>query len=263
MERRTSWRVPGFVVTALAVLAIPVGLGIPAPASAVDINNQSINQMATQIIGMATSSTGGVAVPGPAVAVNVPVVVQGNIQVDVSGNPNNVQNATNNAAIDQNTVAASGNPTASNGGVAVTGPGMAVSTVVVTQMNVQIIMGGTPAGGVMQNATNDADIGQGTAGGSGNSNANGGGSTATSGAATATSSAVVTQLNTQMYIGSMGIDTTGTVQQDLLNSAGLGQTTGAATGSASATGSGAATTGAAQNLANSIVQQTGVQTVNE
>ena len=263
MERRTAWRVPGFVVAALTVLAIPAGLGIPAPASAVDINNQSITGMATQIIGMATSSSGGVAVPGAAVAVNVPVVVQGNIQVDVSGNPNNVQNATNNADIDQNTVAASGDPTASNGGIAVTGTAIAVSTAVVSQWNIQMIMGGTPAGGVTQNATNDAAVGQDTAGASGNSTASGGGSTATSGAATATNSAMVTQLNTQTYIGSMGIDTTGTVQQDLLNSAGVGQTTGAATGTASATGSSNASTGAAQNLTSSIIQQTGAQTVNE
>jgi hypothetical protein len=262
MERRTSWLAPGKLAVVLLVLAIPLGLSVRS-ASAVDVNNESISGMANQIVGMATSSSGGVAVPGPAIAVNVPVVVQGNVQVDTTGNPNNVQNATNDAMVGQNTTAASGNPTATNSGVATSGASVAVSMAVVTQMNIQVITGGTPAGGVTQNATNDAGVGQDTATASGNTNASGGGSTATSGAAMATTSAMVTQVNTQMYIGSMGIDTTGSVQQDLQNSAGVGQANGAATGATSAMGSSTATSGSAQSLVNTIIQQTGAQTVNE
>ena len=264
MSHITSRRVPRLIGLGMTLIAMVAALGLPASAFAVAVetNTQSVSSLANQIAGSATSASGGVAVPGAAVAVNVPVVVQGNIQVDTTGNPNNLQTATNDTTVDQATAAVSGDPTATNGGTATTGPATSISTAVVVQMNLQVITGLTPAGGVTQTAGNEADLGQTTVSATGSASADGGGSTAVSGGATTTSAANVLQVNTQIY-GGGGSNTSGAVAQGALNAAGLDQTIAAATGTATATGGGSATTGSAANSAASNVSQSTTLTVDE
>jgi hypothetical protein len=268
MTRKASWLAPGKITVTLAVLAALLGFGLPSQtwAAVVDSSTQTVTAVALPVTGTPTSSNGGVAVPGSAMAMNfVPTPVQVNVQVDTSSNPsNNLQTATNNATLDLATGAISGNPNATNGGTAATGAAMATSTAIVMQVNVQVIMGNTPIGGVTQTAANETDIDMMTLAGTGNSGADGVGSNATTGAAAASNSAVVNQANWQVYDGiGGGVDTAGSVQQSLMNNAGVSQAISSLSGIASAASGGQSSTGAVQNTAQHMLQQGSTQTVNE
>lgn len=250
---------------ALALLTTVLALGAPgsAWAAATQSNTQTVNSNALSIPGVATSSAGGIAIPGIAMAMDIPpIVVQGNIQVDTTGNANNVQDATNELTVDQQTVAAAGSATASNGGMATSGTATASSTAIVMQMNVQVITGFAPAEGVTQTASNVGDIDQTTGAASGNTDADGEGSTATSGNAAANSTTVLNQSNLQTYIGTPN-DTAAATQMSAANTAASLQEIIAATGIASATGGATATSGSATNTATTDIDQQNDQTVNE
>ena len=250
---------------ALALLTTVLALGYPgsAWAAATQSDTQTVSSNAISIPGVATSSAGGIAIPGLAIALGIPpIVVQGNIQVDTTGNVNNVQDATNDVTIDQQTVAAAGSATASNGGVATSGIATASSTAIVMQMNIQVITGFAPVGGVTQTASNIGDIDQTTGAASGNTDADCEGSTATSGNAAAHSSTVLNQSNVQTYRGSPN-DTAGATQMSAANTAASVQHIIAATGIASAAGGGTANSGNASNTATTDIDQQNDQTANE
>src|SRR5688572_30537372 len=93
---------------AFALLATTaLALGVPGAAWAVESNTSTVNSSSMSIPGTSSSSGGGIAVPGTATAISTPpIIVQSNVQVDTTGNPNNVQDATNDVTVDQATVAA-------------------------------------------------------------------------------------------------------------------------------------------------------------
>lgn len=256
-----SRRLAGALVLLTSVLAL--GLPGSAWAAATESNTQTINSSSISVPGVATSGGGGIAVPGVAMAMEMPpIVLQGNIQVDTTGNANNVQDATNELTVDQQTVAAAGDATATNGGTATSGTATATSMAIVMQMNVQVITGFAPSDGVTQTASNVGDIDQTTVAASGDTDADGGGSVASSGNAGAGSTTVLNQSNVQTYAGS-GSDTAGAVQMSAANTAATAQEIIAATGIASAAGGASATTGNATNTASTTVDQENNQTVDE
>jgi hypothetical protein len=249
-------RTGGVVAGVLAALLVMTSMALPTGAWADTSNTQTVSTSIVQIPGTSTSSGGGIGIAGPAIALNIPpVVVQQNVQVDVSGNPNNVQHATNNATINQGTGAAAGNASGTNGGMAMSGSAMSSTMAVVLQINVQLIAGDTPAGGVTQNAGNDTTIDQMTLSGSGNSSANGSGSTSSSGAASASNAAVVSQVNTQVYAGPLSLGSAGTATQNVANSASIGQNLTSASGTTSAAGSSHATSGAVMGNMSQMINQ--------
>jgi hypothetical protein len=245
---------PRRVGVTLGGLAIVAALALPGSAWADqnETSTKTINGTATQIIGDATG--GGVA--GAAVAINAPIVIQQNIQVDTTGNTNNNQTATNTATVNQDTAAGSGDAAGSDGGTATSGAAVATSTAVILQLNIQIITGFVPTAGVSQTASNDATVDQTTVAGSGGADATGSGSTASSGTATANNSAYVGQINVQLYNGSYGsTDTTGAAAQTATTGASAGQTTVGASGMATASDGGQSTTGNAAAQAQDTINQ--------
>jgi hypothetical protein len=244
---------PRKIGVSLAGFAVVLAFALPGSAWA-DQNESStktITGTANEIIGDAS----GGETSGPAVALNTPLVIQQNIQVDTTGNPNNEQNATNTATVNQDTIAASGNASGSEGGTANSGAATATSTALVLQLNIQIITGFVPVAGVTQTASNNADIDQTTVAASGNADASGTGSTANSGTASASNSAYVGQINIQMYAGGYGNDSSGAVTQTATNDAAADQTTGAGSGTATATDGGQSTTGDAAAQAQDTINQ--------
>ena len=122
----TRRRAAGLLLT----LALVLGAGIPgsAWAAATQSNTQTVSSSSASIPGVASSSGGGIAVPGAAVAINIPpIVIQQNMQIDTTGNANNVQTASNSLTANQQTVAAAGSATATNGGTAMSGTAIATS----------------------------------------------------------------------------------------------------------------------------------------
>ncbi|MGE0059338.1 MAG: hypothetical protein AB7T32_15270 [Dehalococcoidia bacterium] len=256
MHSKASRLSPRTIGGSLAALAVLVALALPGSAWAdqTETSTKTINGTVTEIAGDATGSG---AIAGPATAINTPIVIQQNIQVDTTGNANNDQTATNDATVSQDTAAGSGTATASNGGTASTGAATATSTVLILQLNIQVITGFVPEAGVSQTASNDADVHQTTVAGSGIASGDGSGSTASSGSATANNSAYIGQINVQIYSGSYGgvADTAGQITQDAMNGATVDQTTAAGTGTATATDGGEATTGDAAARAQHTVNQ--------
>lgn len=259
LTRRTA----GGVLALLATSALALGGSGAAFAAATESSTQTINSIAFTLPGTVTSSGGGVAVAGVPMAIAIPpIVVQGNIQVDTTGNTNNVQSATNDLTANQTTVASAGSATATNGGIAKSGTSTATSSAIVMQMNVQVITGFAPSEGVTQDAANVGQIDQTTVAASGETDADGEGSIATSGNASANSSTVLNQTNLQTYIGSAGT-TTGTAQMSAANTAAMAQEIIAASGLATASDGGQSTTGSAANTAVSTVQQDNTQTIDD
>ena len=245
---------PRRVGVTLGGLAVVAALALPGSAWADqhDTSTKTINGTVTQIVGDATG--GGVA--GPAVAINTPLVIQQNIQVDTTNNANNNQTATNTATVNQDTAAGSGDAAGSDGGTATSGAAVATSTAVILQLNIQIITGFVPAAGISQTASNDATVGQTTVAGSGGADATGTGSSASSGTATASNNAYIGQINIQMYTGSYGgADTTGAVSQTAANGASADQTTVGASGTATASDGGQSITGNAAAQAQHTINQ--------
>jgi hypothetical protein len=240
----------------LRLLALPVvvtltlvGAGTQVAGVSADSNKtnaKSIVQMKLAQKGIATSSGGGVAATGPAIAFNIEAVPQINVQV-VAGGPQteavSTQNATNNLTGTQTTAAISGDSNA-NGGVATSGPAIAGSIVVGAQINVQVIACMNATGPIDQTASNDANVDQMTGAASGDATANGAGSDAHSGAAAAISVAVVRQRNVQVYRCQNGGG--GTSSQMAANIAAAAQMAAGVSGNANASGGGSATTGKAK-----------------
>src|SRR5581483_8091691 len=197
---------------------------------------------------------------GPAIATNVRVVNQMNVQ-NVAGpaamQGNVTQDATNTADVDQFSLAVSGDATATNGGLAATGSARAMSIVIVQQLNVQVVAGWAPSDGVSQTASNTADVGQTTVAVSGDATADGGGSSAASGQAQAVSVTVVQQRNIQVYVGRPDVE--GSVEQTAANAFSGSQLSGAITGDASATSGSQASTGDAGSMTQQQTQQTSFQ----
>jgi hypothetical protein len=254
MNSKASRFGPRKIGLPFAVLATVLALGLPGQvwADQTESSTETITGTANQIIGDAS----GNGIAGPAIAFNNPIVIQHNIQVDTTDNPNNDQNAANDATIGQNTTAASGDASGINGGTATSGAATAISTAIVLQLNIQIITGFTPAEGVTQNASNVADVDQDTVAASGTSSADGAGSTATSGNATANNSAYLSQVNVQVYSGTpMGVDNSGTVTQTAANGGTAAQETGAGTGTATAADGSTATSGSARAYVEALISQ--------
>ena len=105
-----------------------------------------------------TAGLPGVGVAGPVVTLDEAIVVPITIQVIASPNAtadNAQQTATNDSTVAQNVEARSG-PTAASGlGIAFSGPAVAGTILIATQINVQVIAGWVPTGGVAQDASND------------------------------------------------------------------------------------------------------------
>jgi hypothetical protein len=229
----------------LATLAVVLTFALPGQAWA-DQNESSTKTITGTVTEIVGNATGGTGIAGPAMAMNTPIVIQQNIQVDTTGNPNNNQTATNVANVNQDTGAMSGNADGTNGGVATSGAANAHSLAIILQLNIQVITGFVPDGGVSQTASNTVDLNQGTAAVSGNTDADGAGSSATSGGATSNSSAYLGQINVQIYSGSYGgTDTTGAIEQQAANTIAAAQGTAGQTGTATASDGGTSSSGTA------------------
>ena len=240
------------------VTYLAAGPGVPA-AFADGSNTETGASTSVQQQGTATASDGGVALAGPAIATNVRVVNQMNVQ-NVAGpaamQGNVTQDATNTADVDQFSLAVSGDATATDG-LAATGSARAMSIVIVQQLNVQVVAGWAPSDGVSQTASNTADVGQTTVAVSGDAAADGGGSSAASGQAQAVSVTVVQQRNIQVYVGRPDVE--GSVEQTAANAFSGSQLSGAITGDASATSGSQASTGDAGSMTQQQTQQTSFQ----
>jgi hypothetical protein len=198
---------------------------------------------------------------GSAVAFSKPIVHQMNIQVVavVDGEENTSQTASNNVDITQTTGAMAGNATSTDCGAASTGSAVAGSLVVVHQLNIQVIAGYVPAGGVSQDASNDAQIDQTTLAGSGNALADGNGTTVRTGNAGGMSYAFVFQRNIQIYVGTQpGL---GSSEQSAANQALIDQTVAAATGEASGASDSESTSGNAKARAVDRIRQQNTQII--
>ena len=185
----------------------------------------------------------GFGVGGPVVTLDEAIVVPINVQVIASPNvtaDNAQQAATNSATVAPNVEAQSGPTAASGTGIAISGPAVAGAILVATQINIQVIAGWVPTGGVAQDASNDLDVVQDVLAASGPAAANGSG-TAISGTPIALSIALVDQGNVQVFLGT-DPDATGSVEQEGANAADLDLEQDAATGEALTSG-GYATSG--------------------
>jgi hypothetical protein len=242
-------RPPSSMGVILVVLLMALGAHLSAPLASADsssVNSRSLRNMTFRIFGTSTSSTGGIASAGAATTTSNAGVSQLNIQIvagQAAQQDNVVQTATNEASIDQTTLAAAGSATAAEGGIASAGSAWADSWASVQQLNIQIVAGQVPDGGITQTATNVAAIDQTTAAAAGNASATGEGSVAEAGDATASSWAFLRQVNLQVYIGTGRSNRAGAIEQTATNIGGIGQTTLAGTGNASATSGGGASTG--------------------
>jgi hypothetical protein len=247
---------PRKIGVSLAGIAVVLALAMPGSAWAeqTESSTQTVTGTVTEIVG---DANGDGAIAGPAIAFNTPIIIQHNVQVDTTGDPDNTQTATNTAVVNQDTAAGSGSATTSGGGTATTGAAMAVSTAVVLQINIQVIAGFVPDGGVTQTASNDAEVDQTTAALSGDASGDGSGSSASSGNASASNSAHIGQINVQIYAGSYNdvSDAAGQITQEAMNSASTEQATAAASGTATATDGADATTGGADAAAQFWVHQ--------
>jgi hypothetical protein len=267
MSRKAVGR-PVRAVAILAAVALILGIGLPASAWAdsTETSTQNVSGTTLEMPGTGTTDGCGVAVPGPAIAWDLPIVTQNNIQV-VAGPPetqaNSTQTATNNVDIEQMTGAMTGDATSTDCGTAITGGAMAGSLVVVHQLNVQIIAGVVPTGGVTQDASNDADIGQMTLAGSGDGAADGSGTVVKTGTAHGFTYTLVLQKNIQVYVGKGNTSPEGSAEQIAANVAGVEQSAGAITGEALGTDDSTATTGDAKAKLVEKVRQTNRQIIVE
>jgi hypothetical protein len=206
-----------------------------------------------------SQQSAGTALAGTASASADAHVFQLNVQVDAGFGPgaaDSDQTASNIAIVDLTSVALSGDATASAGGSATTGEARAIQSAFVMQMNIQIIAGYVPEGGVDQEASNLAIIDGTSIAASGDATAAGAGSSAASGDATAEGSTLLQQRNVQIYVGNPATATGGAVSMRAANEARLGNTTVAASGGAIAGSGGTASSGrAAAASVTSLVQE--------
>ena len=247
----------------LLTLLLFLALATPAFAEGQTATDSAqLSDVTLAKVGEAKAVAQGVAVAGPARALSKAIVQQINVQV-VAGpketRSNSTQTATNEANVNQTTLAASGDATGADGGVALTGSATAGSLAIVHQINIQIIAGWAPSGGVTQTASNTADVDQTTVAASGSADASGDGSVARSGDASALSVTRVHQKNIQIYVGRKPFVTDGPVVQTATNSLSVDQTTLALTGDAVAADHGVASTGDARARAFALAKQTNRQ----
>jgi hypothetical protein len=238
---RAGWRT--LVVSLTLVLGLALPGASPVLADSNVSNTKTVNQTIIEVPG---SETGNATSCAPQASAD-PRVIQKNIQVDASfGDGGEVtQNASNDLTLNQTSAAAGGNASGTNGGIAAAGCPVSTTRATVVQLNLQIVAGRVPEGGVTQNASNIAVLDQTSLAAAGNAQADGTGSSATSGGASATSDLFLIQRNIQIYVGAFRWSSDGTVLQENENMAELGQTTLGISGDASAESGGSSTTGAA------------------
>jgi hypothetical protein len=244
------------VVGSAAALALLVFASINV-AQADSTSTNTLTQQALMATGTASSTSGGVAVPGAAVAYTVPIVVQDNIQViagDAATKANSSQNASNTVTGGTTAAAVSGDASAADGAVASSGSAVAGTMAFIMQMNIQVIAGNGCS--ITQDASNSYDLNQTAAAATGDASATGGGSSATSGGANAMGLAIAVQTNVQVYVCRNG--TTG--QQTASNVGGADQLVGSLTRGSSASGGGSAGSGNSTSQAWNLLHQSNLQT---
>ena len=251
--------------TLLAFLcSVTLFLIFAAPAAAdgqSGTDTANVKQATLAETGNAAANARSAALAGAAAALGQVQIHQVNVQVIATPNNSNdtsSQTATNTATANQTTAAQSGDATSSDGSIAQTGNATAHSLTIINQINIQVIAGYTPAGGVHQTASNDATVDQTTVAQSGDATASDG-STARSGDADASSVAVIQQKNFQLYVGKGPSSSDDPVTQDASNTATVDQMTGAFTGAAQASGGSEAISGDAKAKAKAIVDQVNSQ----
>ena len=243
---RSTGRRLAAIVASLALLAATA-----LPAVAVEpppVDGAALTAAALEQAEAIKATIPGVGLAGPVVTFNEQIVVPVNVQVVASPNAtadNVSQTAQNAANVDQGTSAQSGTASGESLGVAISGPAVAGSIAVVTQLNIQVIAGWVPEGGVSQDATNAAVVSQETSAASGDAAASDGG-LAISGVPVALSTAGVNQENVQIFVGEDPESTIGVAQVGE-NAADVTLTHDAATGPTEASG-GFATSGNAVDL---------------
>lgn len=240
---------------------------LAAPASAngtIGTDTANVKQTTLAATGNTASNAKSTAHAGAATALGQVQIHQINVQV-IAGpkdtRENSTQTATNTANVTQTTAAISGDALASDGGRARSGNAHARSLTIIHQINIQIIAGHAPSGGVHQTASNDATVDQTTVAASGDAGASGNGSSATSGDASASSVALVKQRNFQLFVGKGPSGSDDPVEQVASNTASIDQTTAAISGSALALDGGKAVSGDAKAKAWATVEQANKQIV--
>jgi hypothetical protein len=128
-------------------------------------DNADVSQNANADVAYATTGAGGIAFTGPAVAGNLAIVQQINIQIVAGWIPSDgvSQTAGNNATVGQDTTAQAGDASAAGlGSVGVSGSAIGLSTELVQQRNIQVFVGAAPnaTGSSEQTSTNDRTVGQ-------------------------------------------------------------------------------------------------------
>lgn len=258
--KSTLQTVLAFVFT-MSLLLI---LAVPASANETTGNDTAnVKQTTLAETGDTAADAKSTAHAGAATALGQVQIHQVNVQV-IAGpkdtRDNSTQSATNTANATQTTAAISGDALATDGGRARSGNAHANSLTIIHQINIQIIAGHAPSGGVHQTASNDATVDQTTVAASGDAGASGSGSTAASGDATASSVAAVQQRNFQLFVGKGPSTSDDPVQQVASNTASVDQTTAAISGPAVAI-DGDAASGDAKAKARAIVDQSNTQVV--
>ena len=256
---------PRFVAIVLVSASLALGAGIPAQLVSADANNtRNVQQTEVQLPGTPTATTGGTANSGAAIALANAIVHQINVQV-AAGNQqaiaNSSQMATNNADVMQTSAASTGDTAGSDGGVAGSGTATAVSTAIILQMNIQIMVLLSPDCAVDQVASNDAGVGQTAVAASGEATAEGLGSTAASGSAAARNRALIIQRNIQVYVCKGKDGATDAGSQQAINDFAQEQVAIALTGTTDATGGSTTSSGDAAARLRESAKQTNHQIV--
>lgn len=213
---------------------------------------------AVGIIESVSADVPGVAVEAPEIIIEIdPIIIQKNIVVDASinGTPDTVnQTATNSAGVSQDSTAQAGTASAPASGFAYSGGALSGGIVVVTQINVAVVAGYVPEGGVTQDASNVADVDQSAAAQGGDASAAGEDSSAYGGDATALATARVSQFNILWFVGT-NPDNTESVNQAGQNAAGVTQSASAVGGDAEAGEDALAKAGGSTDLSRITVEQ--------
>jgi hypothetical protein len=258
IPKEVKMAAPALRATKAGWIALLVGLTLvlsfvlpgasPARADSNETNTKTVNQTVIEAPG---SEAGNATSCAPQASAE-PRIIQKNIQIDASfGDGGEVtQNAANDVTLNQTSAAVGGNASGTNGGAATAGCPISTTRATVVQLNLQLVAGRVPEGGITQNASNIAVLDQTSLAIAGNAQADGSGSTATSGVASAASDLFLMQRNIQVYVGAFRYSSDGAVLQENANVAELSQTTLGISGNASAGSGGNSTTGAA-NAANS------------
>lgn len=256
----------GAVLAVVTIVVLVAGAALTpqrASADSISVNELHLSQRSIAMTGNAT----GNATSGPAVATNEAIVVQKSVQV-VAGGPrsgaDNTQTSVNYLDLNQAAIATSGDASGTDGGTASSGAATAGNLAIVHQLNVQIIAGWVPEGGLQQDAVNVADIDQTSVAASGDANATGDGSNASSGDASAFGFTFVQQRNIQIYVGRPDTASiAGSVHQSAANVATVDQVTGAISGTATASVSSTGNSGSASSSASTMIRQGALQLAGE